>query len=133
VKEFMLSDEQIRDMHRRLGDLKRHGRPLMFAAATYENVLNWDDYGQISRRMEGRSPCMAGRFYVHIEPNGDVHPCNQHDAAFEPNNILREGLDRALAHAQSHDCGDCFGVYLNERKAVFGLRPAALWEMARRG
>ncbi len=133
VKDFMLTDEQIREMHRRLGELKRAGRPLMFAAATYENVLNWDDYGEVSRRTEGRSSCMAGRFYVHVEPNGDVHPCNQHDAAFEPKNIVRDGLDDALAHAQRHDCGDCFGVYLNERKAVFGLRPAALWEMARRG
>ena len=133
VKEFMLTDEQIREMHRRLGEHKRQGRPLMFGAATYENVLRWDDYSDISRRTEGRSTCMAGRFYVHIEPNGDVHPCNQHDSTFQPKNIVRDGLDAALANAQRHDCGDCFGVYLNERKAVFGLKPAALWEMARRG
>jgi MoaA/NifB/PqqE/SkfB family radical SAM enzyme len=133
VKEFMLSDEQIRDMHRRLGELKRQGRPLMFAAATYEKVVGWEDFGEISTRAEGSTACVMGKFYVHIEPNGDVHPCNQHNSTFEPKNILRDGLDAALANAQSHDCGDCFGVYLNERKAVFGLSPAALWEMARRG
>jgi MoaA/NifB/PqqE/SkfB family radical SAM enzyme len=133
VREFMLSDEQIREMHRRLGELKRQGRPLMFAAATYEKVLAWEDFGEVSQRAEGKSTCMAGRFYVHIEPDGDVHPCNQHAAVFEPKNIVRDGLEAALANAQQHDCGDCFGVYLNERKAVFGLSPAALWEMARRG
>ncbi|MFN2425390.1 MAG: radical SAM protein [Candidatus Binatia bacterium] len=133
VREFALDDAQIRTMHARLGEWKRQGRPLMFAAVTYENVLNWSDFTEISRRMPGESTCMAGKFYVHIEPNGDVHPCNQHDSVFEPKNIVRDGLDAALAHTQQHDCGDCFSVYLNERKAVFGMRPIALWEMARRG
>ena len=44
-----------------------------------------------------------------------------------------DGLDAALTNAQHHDCADCYSVYLNERKAVFGLRPLALWEIARRG
>jgi len=133
VRQFALSDEQVRTMHRRLAEWKRQGRALMFAASTYENVLDWTDYGEISQRTPARSSCMAGRFYVHVEPNGDVHPCNQHDADFQPRNIVRDGLEAALKNAQRHDCGDCYCVYLNERKAVFGLRPTALWEMARRG
>jgi MoaA/NifB/PqqE/SkfB family radical SAM enzyme len=133
VRQFMLSDEQIRDMHRRLAAWKRAGRRLMFAAATYENVLDWEDYAEISTKGEGQSTCMAGRFYVHIEPNGDVHPCNQHEATFQPKNIVRDGLDAALTNASKHDCADCYCAYLNERKSVFGLKPAALWEMARRG
>jgi len=105
----------------------------MFAAATYEKVVGWPDYTELATRSDGESTCMAGRFYVHVEPNGDVHPCNQHDAHFEPKNLVRDGFEAALVHAQRHDCGDCFCVYLNERKAVFGMKPAALWEMARRG
>jgi MoaA/NifB/PqqE/SkfB family radical SAM enzyme len=120
-------------MHRQLADWKRQRRPLMFAAATYENVLAWSDYTQLARRIPQPSSCMAGRFYVHIEPNGDVHPCVQHGAAYTPKNIARDGLDAALAHAQHHDCGNCFTAYLNERKALFGLRPGALLEVARRG
>src|SRR6185369_3820071 len=134
VKDFALTDEQIRAMHRRLGELKREGRQLMFSAATYENVLDWDDYGDISQNAGGgESTCKAGRFYVHIEPNGDVHPCNQHDANFQPKNLVRDGLGPALENAQHHDCADCYCAYLNERKSVFGMRPLALWEMARRG
>jgi MoaA/NifB/PqqE/SkfB family radical SAM enzyme len=132
ARPFALSDAQVRAMHRRLAEWKRQGRPLMFAAATYENVLDWEDYGAIAARSPQRSSCMAGRFYVHIEPNGDVHPCVQHDAAFTPGNIVRDGLATALAQAQDHDCGDCFSAYLNERKALFGLRPAALLELVRR-
>lgn len=133
ARPYALSDEQVRAMHRKLMEWKRHGRALMFAASTYENVLDWPDYGEIAQRTTGDSSCMAGRFYIHIEPNGDVHPCTQHNADFRPKNIARDGLEAALAHAQHHDCGDCFSAYLNERKALFGLRPAALWEMARRG
>ncbi len=133
ARPFALSDEQVRAMHRRLAAWKRAGRPLMFAASTYDRVVDCDDYGEIATRSEGGSSCMAGRVYIHIEPNGDVHPCGQHNAAFAPKNIARDGLEAALAHVQRHDCGDCFSAYLNERKALFGLRPAALLEMARRG
>ena len=133
ARPFALSDAQVRDMHRRLAAWKRAGRPLMFAASTYDRVLDWSDYGELSVRQAGRSSCMAGRMYVHIEPNGDVHPCGQHGAAFTPKNIAHDGLEAALAHVQRHDCGDCFSAYLNERKALFALRPAALLELARRG
>jgi MoaA/NifB/PqqE/SkfB family radical SAM enzyme len=133
ARPYALSNEQIRSMHRRLAAWKRQGRPLMFAAATYENVLAWPHYGELARRADDGPQCMAGRFYIHIEPNGDVHPCVQHNAAFTPKSIARDGLEAALTHVQRHDCRDCFSAYLNERKAVFGLRPAALMEMVRRG
>jgi MoaA/NifB/PqqE/SkfB family radical SAM enzyme len=133
TSEFRLTNDEIRDMHRHLAAAKRKGRRLMFAATTYEKPLSWPDLDQISERADGPSTCMAGRFYVHIEPNGDVHPCNQHESSFEPKNLVRDGFDAAIEHAQHHDCGDCYCVYLNERKAVFGLKPAALWEMVRRG
>jgi MoaA/NifB/PqqE/SkfB family radical SAM enzyme len=133
AKPYALNDEQVRAMHRKLADWKRAGRKLMFAAATYENVLSWADYSELSRRVPQESGCMAGRFYVHIEPNGDVHPCVQHSAAYTPKNIARDGLEAALAHAQHHDCGNCFSAYLNERKTLFSLRPGPLLEMARRG
>jgi MoaA/NifB/PqqE/SkfB family radical SAM enzyme len=133
ARPYALTNEQIRAMHRQLAKWKRQGRPLMFAAATYENVVGWPDYGELTKTSENDSSCMAGRFYVHIEPNGDVHPCTQHGGHFQPKNIAHDGLETALANAQRHDCQDCFSAYLNERKALFGLRPMALWELARRG
>jgi MoaA/NifB/PqqE/SkfB family radical SAM enzyme len=133
ARPYALSNDQVRAMHRQLVAWKRAGRPLMFAASTYENVLGWPDYGELSQRTANGSTCMAGRYYIHIEPNGDVHPCAQHTADFQPKNIARDGLEAALTHVQRHDCGDCFSAYLNERKALFAMRPMALWEMARRG
>lgn len=128
-----LSDAQTRTMYRDLAAWKRQGRPLMFASSTYEQAALWTDYSSLARRSEGESTCAMGRFYVHIEPNGDVHPCVQHAADFQPKNAARDGVDEALRHVRHHNCGTCFSAYLNERKALFGLRPAALMEYVRRG
>jgi MoaA/NifB/PqqE/SkfB family radical SAM enzyme len=129
----LMRDELVA-MHRQLAAWKRTGRPLMFSASTYENVAAWPDHDQLHTPSDGPSTCMAGRFYVHIEPNGDVHPCGMHGAAtFTPGNVLRDGLEAALRRARVHDCGDCFAAYTNERKALFALRPRALLEVARRG
>jgi MoaA/NifB/PqqE/SkfB family radical SAM enzyme len=128
-----LTAEEMRAMHLRLAEWKRQGRKLMFAAPTYARVAEWPDYGELATRSSGPSPCMAGKFYVQIEANGDIVPCAQYEADFTPKNIVRDGLDEALRHARYHDCGNCFTAYLNERKALFALRPAALLEVARRG
>ncbi|MBX3023680.1 radical SAM protein [bacterium] len=133
ARSLALNEGETREMYRTLARLKRAGRPLMFAAATYERAVAWPDYGQLTRPSAGRSDCVMGRVYVHIEPNGDVQPCVQTAASFRPRNLVRDGYDAALRHAQRHECGDCFSAYLNERKALFGLRPAAVVEYLRRG
>jgi MoaA/NifB/PqqE/SkfB family radical SAM enzyme len=133
ARDLALSNEQVRTMHAHLAEWKRQGRALMFSAPIYERVTGWPDYRVLTRRSDGESACMAGRYYVHIEANGDVWPCQQHGSRFVPKNIVRDGLLAALRHVQHHDCGDCYAVYLNERKAMFGLRPAALLEVLRRG
>jgi MoaA/NifB/PqqE/SkfB family radical SAM enzyme len=128
-----LSGEQTHEVHRRLAAWKRAGRAVMFSAAAYEKVLSWADHATLTVPSAEASGCMAGKDYVHIEPNGDVHPCVLHGGPFEPRNIVSDGLEAALSHAQRHHCGDCWSAYLNERKLVFGLRPAALLEVVRRG
>jgi MoaA/NifB/PqqE/SkfB family radical SAM enzyme len=133
ARELGLTDDQIRDVHRRLARWKRQGRAVMFSAAAYEKVLGWADLDTLTVPSEGQSDCMAGRDYVHIEPNGNVHPCIMHGGEFQPKNVVRDGLEEALRHARRHDCGDCWIAYLNERKLVFGLRPGALLEVVRRG
>lgn len=129
-RDLALTREQFVALHHQLAAWKRAGRALMFAASTYENVTRWTDYGVIATRSAGASNCMAGRFYVHIEPDGDLWPCQQHGAEYTPSNVVRDGVDAALRHVRTHNCGDCFTAYLNERKGVFALRPAALLQVA---
>jgi len=134
ARHLALDEESLRRVHRRLAALRRAGRPLMFAAETYERASRWPSHEHLTVPSDGDSPCMAGRSYVHLEPNGDVWPCGQHgDETFVPRNAVADGLEAALRNASRHRCGDCYSAYLNERKAVFGLRPHALLQLARRG
>ena len=127
-----LSEAQERDMYRQLAAWKRAGRGLMFAAVSYQRTARWPDFTVLATTTPGRSSCMAGKYYIHIDADGDVHPCGMHTGTFAPKNILRDGFDAAVRHTQQHDCGDCSLAYLNERKAVFGLHPSALLEIVRR-
>jgi MoaA/NifB/PqqE/SkfB family radical SAM enzyme len=128
-----LTPEQMRTVHMRLVEWKRQGRGLLYSAGTYKKAADWPDHSIIATRIEGESSCMAGKDYIRIEANGDVLPCVLHVADFTPKNILRDGLEESLRHVRKHNCGDCWRVHYNERKAVFGLRPSALWEVVRRG
>ena len=132
-RELALTDAQIRVMHTTLAGWKREGRSVMFAAETYRRVADWPDYETFTRRSAGPSTCMAGRCYLHIEPNGDVHPCGIHEADFEPRNLLVDGFSTAVRHARHHNCADCWIAYLNERKALFGLRSYAVRAFLSRG
>src|ERR1700687_45392 len=133
ARHLALTTEQIRDMHRRLATWEPHGRGVMFSAPIYEKIVNWPDHDVLATRTAGTSDCMAGKYYIHIAANGDVHPCVQHNASLTPKNIVADGLEEALRHVQRHDCGDCFMGYLNERKAVFSFKPTALRELILRG
>lgn len=133
AEALRLPEAAEREMHRTLAAWSRAGRPLMFSAKTYERSSRWPDHESSVRRGEGRSRCMAGRYYIHIEPNGDVYPCGLQVGAFAPKNLVRDGFEEALGAVREHSCMDCSLAYLNERKAVFGMRPSALAQILRRG
>jgi MoaA/NifB/PqqE/SkfB family radical SAM enzyme len=133
ARPLALTGEQERTVHEQLARWKRAGRGLMFTAETYAGVARWPDHDVLAVRDEsGPSPCMAGKYHIHIEANGDVHPCVMHHSTIVPKNLVRDGFEAALLHVQRHDCVDCFTACLVERKAVFGMRPAALLEVLRR-
>ncbi len=133
ARALELTPNQFRTVHANLARWKRQGRGLLFCAGTYEKAAGWPDPTKLTVRSAGESSCMAGKDYIHIEPNGDVHPCGVHGAEFSPKNIIEDGLEEALRHVKRHNCGECWMPFLNERKAVFGLRPSALMEVVRRG
>lgn len=133
AKEIALTHEQIRNVHLQLAEWKKQGRSVLFSAASYLQVLDWPDLDVNAVQIQGYSKCMAGNFYFHIDPDGDIIPCIPFCSEFTPKNILRDGLYEALLHTRYHHCGDCWSMYLNERKSLFKLQPAALVEFFKRG
>lgn len=124
-----LTPDQIRQLHVRLEGWKRDGRPVLFSTASYAHAAGWPDYDAPTSPTTQRSRCFAGRYYVHIEPDGDVVPCAMHVGVFGAKNAVRDGLEQALAHAMVHHCGDCWMPYMNERKALFAFRAGAVREV----
>jgi MoaA/NifB/PqqE/SkfB family radical SAM enzyme len=133
ARDIALTNGQVRALHERIVSWKKQGRPLMFSTLAYKRALTWEDFHVLTVRSRKNSRCVCGRDYIHIEANGDVIPCIQHGASLTPKNILRDGLEEALRQTKHHDCGDCWTAYLNERKALFALKPGALRQMFRRG
>jgi MoaA/NifB/PqqE/SkfB family radical SAM enzyme len=133
ARPFGLTPSQIRQLHLQMIDWKKKGRGVMFSAWSFQRALDWPDLTQNTIRCQGNSDCMAGKFYFHIDPDGDVIPCIPHGADLAPKNILKDGLVEALKHVRNHNCGDCWSPYLNERKALARLRPEAVIEFFKRG
>jgi MoaA/NifB/PqqE/SkfB family radical SAM enzyme len=133
VKNLALTEGQIRSAHRLMAERKRQGHKLIFSGLAYQKAANWQNYSTSTIQSNEESSCMAGKYYIHIEPNGDVHPCGLNESNFKPKNLLKHGLKEAILHASHHNCCDCWMVYMNERKFLFGLAPRALAEVLRRG
>lgn len=132
AQALALTQEEVREVHQKMAEWKRQGRGMLFSAWAYQKAADWPDTNVLTVKSEGLSPCVAGREYIHIEPDGDVFPCVLQGGDFTPKNILKDGLGEALRHARHHNCGDCWVPFSNERKATFRLRPSAIREVFRR-
>ncbi|MBI3091014.1 MAG: radical SAM protein [Candidatus Tectomicrobia bacterium] len=125
--ELMPAPEEIRAILAKILAAKEAGAPVLFSAHSYRHTLNWPDFSleRLVRPAEV-SPCTAGRYFLNVEPNGDLIPCALHGATFTAKNALRDGVEAAWRHAQQHSCFDCYNTWLHESRAVFALRPAVL-------
>lgn len=130
--EISISDDESKNLNHRLSEWKSQGRGLLFSAWAYKKAGDWPSLASLTKQCDGFSSCIGGKFYFHIEPNGDVHPCGLHGADFSPKNIIQDGFDEAFQNARRHNCGDCWMPFMNERKAAFGLKLSAIREFLRR-
>ena len=127
ARQVMPSDEGLRRILDKIISAKEGGAPVLFSAQSYRRTLAWRDFATERIEHPGEpTPCTAGTFFVHMEPNGDIYPCVLHIGQFSPKNALSDGLDAALAQARCHSCFSCYNTWLNENRAIFDLQPAIL-------
>lgn len=119
--------EQARAIVARVIAAKESGAPVLFTARSYRRTLEWPDFSVERVERPGEpTPCSAGRYFLQVEPNGDIYPCVLHIGHFEPKNAVRDGVEAAWRHAFGHSCHDCYNTWLNENRAIFDLHPAVL-------
>ncbi|MBI2834963.1 MAG: radical SAM protein [Acidobacteria bacterium] len=127
ARNWMPPPDEIRSILAKIIAAKKAGAPVLFTARSYERTLNWPDFVlERTERPGQRSPCTAGRYFLQMEPNGDIYPCVLHVGRFQPMNAVRDGVEIAWRHAQHHSCFDCYNTWLNENRAIFALQPEVL-------
>lgn len=127
ARSWMPDPADIRRIVSEIIAAKESGAPVLFTARSYRRTLAWPNF-ELERveRPGERSPCTAGRYFLQMEPNGDIYPCALHVGTFQPMNAARDGVEKAWRHAWGHSCFDCYNTWLNENRAIFGLHPAVL-------
>jgi len=128
ARTWLPDPDSVRAVVSRIIAAKEAGAPVLFTARSYRRTLDWSDYSveRIERPGE-RSPCTAGRYFLQVEPNGDVYPCVLHiGGSFTPKNAFTDGAEAAWRQASTHSCFSCYNTWLNENRGVFALHPSIL-------
>ena len=118
----------------RIVSYKKKGYPVFYSYKTYEYLVNWPDLTK--DRVAGQEPefdhakCYMGRYFCHIDVNGNVSPCTVlKEVKFK--NCLEVGLGQALNDISQHNCKACCWVCYNEYNLIFGLDLGVILSMAR--
>ncbi|HEY7450611.1 MAG TPA: radical SAM protein, partial [Vicinamibacterales bacterium] len=128
ARTWMPEPDAIRSVVSRIIAAKESGAPVLFTSHSYRRTLEWPDFARERIERPGeRSPCTAGRYFLQVEPNGDIYPCVLQIGSFKPKNVFTDGVEAAWRHASCHSCFDCYNTWLNENRGVFDLHPAVLW------
>jgi MoaA/NifB/PqqE/SkfB family radical SAM enzyme len=127
ARAWLPTPDDIRAILGRITAAKEAGAPVLFSTRSYRHTIGWKDYTVERVERPGEvSPCTAGKYFLQVEPNGDVYPCVLHIGHFEPKNVVRDGVEAAWRNAQRHSCFDCYNTWLNENRAIFDLSPSIL-------
>jgi MoaA/NifB/PqqE/SkfB family radical SAM enzyme len=127
ARQWLPNPEEIRTVIAKIIAAKEAGAPVLFTSNSYRRTLEWKDFGLERIEKPGQvSPCTAGRYFLQMEPNGDIVPCVLHLGKFEAKNAVRDGVEAAWKHAQNHSCFSCYNTWLNENRAIFDLNPSVL-------
>ena len=79
-------------------------------------ISGWAYYSQNNYMRDAVE--VAGKYFLQLEPNGDIYPCVLQIGSFQPKNAFRDGVEAAWRHASSHSCFDCYNTWLNENRAT---------------
>lgn len=124
-----LSESEYKEVCKVLIALKEKGGPIFYSRNTYRNILNWPDYGL--ERIVGQEPsfkhvkCYAGRYFCHIEANGNVFPCACPDGK-KAMNCRRVKFSEIFNNLNHHECNACLWACYNEYNLLFDLNMSTL-------
>ncbi|MDP7079950.1 MAG: radical SAM protein [Candidatus Undinarchaeales archaeon] len=115
----------------RLMDEKRKGRPVVNSLSYLRFMRDWPDFTHTMYLKDApvearRVPCYAGRFFCHINCNGDVYPCIQLRDEGNPKNALEVGFREAFDALLPLPCSACSTFSFMELNLMFSLHLEAI-------
>jgi MoaA/NifB/PqqE/SkfB family radical SAM enzyme len=128
-RERFPTPHQVRALLAQVLPESRPGGVVLNSPAYWSHVSRWAWLGA-DRHQQARPgdppfpPCLAGRLYAHVEPDGRLYPCTHLVGAFEPRS--GDDLGQALRWASEHRCLTCLSSYAQEQNLLFGLHPRAV-------
>ncbi len=131
-RRFFPAPPAVKDLIQRVLPESQPGGPVLNSPAYWAHVDNWAHIE--ARRFERAGPnlprfppCLAGRLFHHVEPDGRLYPCTHLVGDFDALDASAgKALDTALRHAASHGCLSCLSSYAQEQNLLFGLSPSAV-------
>ena len=119
LKEFTMSDEEIKETYTKLKKLRDEGWPVLFSDHTLDYVINYPlAYNEIIFKNASqkaldyyRKECRYGRTMAYIESDGKTYPCAAlwNVDFFKPKSLQdKEGLQGAWDNMENLPCHTCF-------------------------
>lgn len=142
-QDEILTDSEIRDVTRRIIELKRRGFPVYYSERALRAVLAWpfpidqrplvnlgEDAAATVRSGEAAVPCYHGFLKYQIDADGRVITCWGHDDADAPN-VRELGLAEALRRcSERKTCASCAFMANIEHNLMFAVDLKTVLELA---
>jgi len=127
--------EQVREILKLVRPHARPGGLVLNSLAYWDHVERWQELGSrpLPRgagrpaRLRRVTPCLAGRLFFHVEPDGRFYGCTQLSGqvrALAPGPEV--SLRKALRVAGDTPCVTCLSSYAQEQSLLFGVDRKAL-------
>lgn len=129
-EELRPSGEEYREVLRYLLEQKRKGRRVGTSEAAFEHLIHWQDYqANVSPGPGlGWKACWAGKFYVNVDPNGDLYPCSLTVGDVPAPNFLELGFAEAYRRIAPPPCNSCLATCYSEYNLLFSLHWKTIFE-----
>jgi len=126
--KFLLGNEEMRDIIRRLIDAKKGGWPIASSLPYLRYLLRWKDYGRIySPDKDPRLKCWAGKLHCYIDTNGLLYPCGDSIGVAEGVDCLKAGFGQAFKRVNCNQgCRSCIIGCDLETNLMFSLNAGSI-------
>jgi len=128
MEKHFPSDDEYKEVFRKIRDEKSRGEPIAIGESTYDFVANWPmSYNIVSvreKKPDFKFPkCSAGQYHAYIDSDGSVYPCCILLGNYDAGNCFDRGFKQAWLELKNNDCYACNVPCSVEINRLFSFNP----------